>query len=230
MKRGIILVLCLAATTSADIYTLGDLDGGIYDGPGSIDDVYVESSWYQEIIDAGVDPSKPKPFDQWWRNYLVPMSFAFAPTTATEAYVQLVMQASDVAVTTDGARIEVYGNHYTFDELGWLPLSRDEYEVRTLDLSSVVGTDYLGSLADGILSLIVSDDVSVDFAVLTIDDSPLDIDPLASVYSGRGVDPTLEVAPTTYIPPNLVPVPASVLLGVLGLGTAGWRLRRGKGS
>lgn len=226
MKRAIILILCLGATSSADVYTLGDLDGGVYNGSGSIDDVYVESSWYQEIIDAGVDPSKPKPFDQWWRNYLVPMSFTFAPTTPTEAYVQLVMQASDVAVSTDTTRIEVYGNRYTFGDLGWLPISRDEYQVRTLDLSSVTGTSYLDSLADGILSLIVSDDVSVDFAALTISDSPLDIDPLESVYSGRGVDPTLEVTPTTYIPPNVVPLPTSVILGSVGLSYAGWRIRK----
>lgn len=73
---------------------------------------------------------------------------------------------------TDAIALELTENLFPFAELGWLPISSSRTQIRTLDLSNVMGTDFLPQLQDGQLNVLILDDVGIDYAILTIEVVP----------------------------------------------------------
>jgi hypothetical protein len=53
------LVLSLCVSTPADVFTLGDLDGGHYDGLGSADHVYVDSGYLVYVVSENETEKSP---------------------------------------------------------------------------------------------------------------------------------------------------------------------------
>ncbi len=225
MRNVILLVLCLGSVCAGDIYMLGDLDGGHYDGPLSADHVYVDADHMQFVKDRWYAytgkvwyRNRITGFDSWMYEQNTPFSFAFPERTLTEAWLTMVIAPTKGDFRTDVLTIE-QENYHRLGDLGWDQSSG--FRVGTVDLMP-----YASYLDDGLLNLEVGDDSCVDFAMLTLNQTPWDISALP-VNKG-GVFPPYDPVPRPPLPPNPnpVPVPSAAILGILGLGTAGVRLRR----
>jgi len=159
-------------------YLLGDEDGMVYGGPGSVDDVYVD----QRLLDwlQSVAPSEPNDdFDVLNYNNNVPFTFLF-PLAAEEevvgASLTLGLRAVDELYWADWLMVraaEIFPCWvYTFPDLGWSPLPYTGVAVRTVDLSNILGDNRLPLLQDGNLNVTITDDTAVDYARLTIEVMP----------------------------------------------------------
>ena len=146
---------------------LGDVDGLVYDGVGSVDDVYVDPAWLA-VVEPGSGPEDP--FDIVAINHNVPFTFEFSlrpHETVTDAALTVGIRAGGDFVETDVIFLEVKGPEtYNFAALGWLPVPTTGTTERTLDLSDVLGDNILPDLQDGQLNVLLRDDVGVDYARL----------------------------------------------------------------
>ena len=150
-------------------YILGDIDNFVYDGFGSIDDVYYDADW------LALTPSEMETivgFDIGTVNHRVPFSFIYdlaENETVVGASLTIGLRSGS-GIETDLIKIEnpLPGNYYLLVDLGWLPLSTTETQTRTLDLSNVAGFDLLHYTQDGQLDVYISDDAGVDYATLSI--------------------------------------------------------------
>jgi hypothetical protein len=165
--------LCLLTTlsiprtgTAAVTYLLGDIDNCHYNGPSSVDHVYYDPAW---VAQAANKTQPLKAFDIGGKDKQVPFTFLFnVPYTITGASLQLGLRAEDTLISTDVILVDSSAWHIKYLDLGWVPLSLAHVEVRTLDLSNVLGANLLPSLQDGQLNILLADDVTVDYAALTI--------------------------------------------------------------
>ena len=156
-------------------YTVGDVDGIHYDGSGSVDDVYVD----QDVLNSlgELYPEVPiNPFDVATYDDFKPFTFVF-PAPPAElvlgAQLEVGMRMLRWDITTDrlyfwNADATVMWGPYRFEDLGWLPLSEDVVEPRTVDLGNVLGDNVLHLLAAGQLNVMVEDDFTADYATLTL--------------------------------------------------------------
>ncbi len=170
-----VVLFCLSGSLRADfVYTLGDIDGGVYDGVGSVDDVWADPDWIASAIYPASGGAKA--FDQAGDNYDIFFTHEFTPPPVIEhAWLQVGLRAetgwwSDILAMEDPSWIRL-------QDVGWLPLSTDSFEVRTIDLTNVLGIDYRPVLADGQLNVRLADDLIVDYAVLSFGDEPAIADP-----------------------------------------------------
>ena len=183
----------------------------MYNGPSSVDHVYVDPDFYAwaepDVLDYANDLGD---FDQLEANHAMVFTFLIDPVPADQiisAYLTIAMRATDGLVFNDRIDLESdrgpWDDSYRngFSDLGWLPISSSGTTIRTLDLSNVRGFDYRPFLSDGKFNVMVHDDESIDYAELTVT--------------------------TTG---TVVPLPPAVWLGVVGLGMVGWIKRRRKGS
>jgi len=156
-------------------YTLGDVDGIEYNGPGSVDDVYVDEDLVNILGEEY--PGVPlNPFDTVEYDVLTPFTFVFpapAPGLLLGAQLEMGIRMVRWDIETDGMYFynadatERWGP-YIFEDLGWLPVSENVVEARTLDLGNVLGDNVLHLLAAGQLNARIQDDVATDYARLTI--------------------------------------------------------------
>ena len=177
---GVILIALLAFAGQAVgaltlTYTLGDVDGIEYNGPGSADDVYVD----QDVVDflGELHPGAPiNPLDTVAYDALTPFTFVFpapAPGLLLAAQLEIGVRMVRWDIDTDALffynadATERWGPHH-LEDLGWLPVSEDAVEARTVDLSNVLGDNVLHLLAEGQLNVSIEDDVATDYARLTI--------------------------------------------------------------
>ena len=176
----VIMIVLLAFTGQAFgamtlTYTLGDVDGIEYNGAGSVEDVYVD----QDLVNVlGEEwPGVPlNPFDVVEYDVLTPFTFVFpapAPGLLLGAQLEMGIRMVRWDIETDGMHFynadatERWGP-YVFEDLGWLPVSENVVETRTLDLGNVLGDNVLHLLAEGQLNARIQDDVATDYARLTI--------------------------------------------------------------
>jgi hypothetical protein len=163
-------------------YLLGDMDGIHYDGPGSIDDVYVDPALWA-FADLGVGPAVH--FDVAQANQDVPFTFLFPlgpGETITGAMLIVGLRATDNLYTNDWLVLHPddgtvhWGGDtsgiYEFPNLGWTPLSYTNTTVCSVDLADIDGDDRLPWLQDGNLNVHITDDTAVDFARLTVEVVP----------------------------------------------------------
>ena len=155
-------------------YLLGDIDGFVYEGVGSEDDVYVNPILLAHL--QSVAPSEPNDdFDVLNDNNNVPFTFQFDIPDGEQvisAYLTIGLRATASLVTNDW--IVFYTSDIQtdyvceFPDLGWLPIGFTGTHIRTLDLSDVLGSNYLPLLQDGELNIVITDDTAVDYALLDL--------------------------------------------------------------
>jgi len=185
MKHTMAILFVVAACSSASggypetrEYLLGDIDAFTYEGPASEDDVYLSPEYAAYTATWVVNQEED--FDELVHNCGVPFSFTF-PISGDEevvgATLTLAMRATASGVTNDGFWLHsddatVHYGPYRFGDLGWLPLPSTGSNIRAVDLSDVVGNDFLYLLQNGLLNSHVTDDCAVDYAVLTVEVIP----------------------------------------------------------
>ena len=175
---GVILIVLLALAGQALgamtlTYTLGDVDGIHYDGPGSVDDVYADPDVY-----AYVDAHTLQPlvgFDLVDYDQHVVFTFTYTVPAGWEIVggtPPLGLRAARWDVDTDRLGLftadgsQVWS--YWYEDLGWLPMTESGVAVETVDLSDVLGDNHLPLLQDGQLDLQIEEDTAVDYATLTL--------------------------------------------------------------
>ncbi len=154
-------------------YLLGDIDHGVDNGPGSADEVYIDPDIPPNLIGVG---HPIKRFDELGNNTNVPFTFIVDLADGEmvgEADLTVLLKPGGSGVSTDSIWFysadasEAFGP-FSFEDLGWLPLSAGTYEARSLRLSDVAGADMRHLLQEGQLSCQLRDDVSIDYAVLDV--------------------------------------------------------------
>jgi hypothetical protein len=184
-------------------YMLGDIDDGIYNGTGSVDDVYFDPDWYNLVDDVTGWPMCE--FDKWESNRERPFTFLYELNETEEiiaAELILRIQAVDHAYESDFVYLESLDYNYSFNDLGWIPLTTDgepwtysgaEFVSQTLDLSNILGDNLISFLQDGQLNVLIQDDCVIDYAILNLE---------------------------------IIPVPSTLILGIIGIGCSIWKFRR----
>ena len=158
-------------------YTLGDTDDFVYEGTGSVDDVYVNPDLVSYLSGAWSEPQHD--FDVYQADHVVPFSFTF-PLAAGEQVTAawLTMGLRYVIGTIDSDKLWLYTMpdnqlwDYRYDDLGWLPIPSSPTVERTVDLANVLGDDHLDLLQDRMFDAFLQDDCAVDYAILTIEVIP----------------------------------------------------------
>ena len=158
-------------------YLLGDVDDFVYDGPGSVDDVYVDPDWLVIVENRPGDHHPLRGFDILEDSRDIPFTFVYDLATSEQvigATLTLILRATSVPqwVETDRIYLESSSQHYDFVDVGWLPISDTGSNIRMLDLSDVLGDDLLPQLQDGILNVCLDDATGVDYATLSIEVIP----------------------------------------------------------
>ena len=161
-------------------YLLGDVDGFVYNDTGSVDDVYVDPDWlaYTNTLPSNYDPPRIDGFDVLQDNHFVPFTFLYDLEIGEEvisAELMIAMRAAGSPVETDDIHIANLFNNiniFGFVQLGWLPISDTDTTLRYLDLSDVLGINYLSTIQSGQFDVLITDDVAIDYATLTINVVP----------------------------------------------------------
>lgn len=180
MKRVFIVVVALflfshVANANFRGYLLGDIDDFQYEGTGSEDDVYIDPDFYSLMNPEGLRTVDD--FDVLIHDHDVAGTFLFplGPSeTVVGAQLTVAIRSMSHLVTTDAIMLDGLGafNMFAFEDLGWLPVTETGVDVKTLDLSNVLGSDFLPMLQDGQFHIRLWDDVAVDYAALTVEVVP----------------------------------------------------------
>ena len=192
---GALVMVCVQAEASypeTREYLLGDIDGFVYDGPGSEDGPYVDANFLLDWVTpaAAGYANGVEGFDDLSANHALPFTFQFDLVPQEQAVggsLTIAMRALPGAVGNDridlepdrGAVAETFFR-YDFTDLGWLPISDQGTSTRTIDLGNAlgcydhpdVGDNLLPLLEDGRFNVMVHDDVAIDYATLTIEVVP----------------------------------------------------------
>ncbi|MHC4740294.1 MAG: PEP-CTERM sorting domain-containing protein [Planctomycetota bacterium] len=164
----------LFAVPGMVVYQIGDIDDFTYNGSSDWPDV--DPDWLTSIQDWQTVPFPRSGFDDAiHQNVHCPFTFAYELASGEEvigATLEVVVKAVNADSSTDAISLELTENLFTFQELGWLPISSSGAQTRTLDLSNVMGTDFLPQLQDGQLNVLILDDTGIDYATLTVEVIP----------------------------------------------------------
>lgn len=178
-KSVLLGVLCLMllgtpVTARTVSITLGDMDGGVYDGPGSVDDVNVDNNWLAESLTVSTHIVD---FDIGSKDQLVPFTFEWVmqpDEVVVGAILHFAIRGTDSKVGTDTVRLETVdaAEKYSFVDMGWLPVPTDQIVLRSMDLSSALSRNILPLLQDGQLNGNVFDDTLIDYVTLDLTIAP----------------------------------------------------------
>jgi len=162
----------LFAVPGIFVYQLGDVDDFTYNG--SSDWPAVDPDWLASIQDTFVWPMSGFD-DSVYQNIVRPFTFFYELGPEEEivsATLDVAVKAINADVSTDAILLELTENLFTFAELGWLPISSSSTQIRTLDLSNVMGNNFLPEMQDGQLNVLIVDDTGIDYATLTVEVVP----------------------------------------------------------
>lgn len=170
-------------------YLLGDIDGFDYNGPGSVDDVYVDPDFWTWTLPHTYANGMEGFDDMSWDHGLI-FTFLFslsAEEQVTAATLTVAMRHTGGTISNDridleptrGGRSDTFFR-YDFADLGWLPISGSGTTIRTIDLGAAFGCydhpqvadNLLPLLQDGKFNVMVHDDEAIDYATLTIEVVP----------------------------------------------------------
>ena len=162
----------VAGASETRSYLLGDIDSFHYDGPGSVDDVYVDPDFFVRF-QYSHEPNDD--FDFINNNHKVPFTFQF-PLAPGE---QVVGATLTVALAGDSDEELLFLNAdattqwmFTYGAIGWNPISPTQPTVRSVDMADILGTSYLFLLEEGQLTAYINDDVWCDWARLDMEVIP----------------------------------------------------------
>jgi hypothetical protein len=159
---------CQARTVSI---LLGDMDGGINNGPGSADDVYADLAWRQTLFAVSSPTTLFVGFDFNHTDVRIPFTFDFAidpDEIVTAATLTVAIRGTISHVITDTIILDDVANDFTYNQLGWIPVSTAATSLRSVDLANVNGDCLIPTLQDGKLNVAVRDDTLVDYARLDL--------------------------------------------------------------
>ncbi len=171
MKKALLtlmLALFLSSMSMAADFQilLGDVDQFVYEG--AVDWPEVDPAWM-----TFTQNRSPKPivgFDSLFGNSLRPFTFDFdlAPGEEVIAAELTLGLRNTCSCSPDTYQIVIESdeNVYPFLDLGWLPVSSTDTDIRSIDLSNALGDNLIPLLQDGQLNVIVEDDIGVDYAKL----------------------------------------------------------------
>ena len=189
------IVAMLVTPTMAAIYPetreymLGDIDGFVYNGAGSVDDIYVDSDFWTWSL-PHTSANGVEGFDDLSDDHVILFTFLFGLLEEEQvvgASLTVALRATDSLVYNDridleperGERSDTFFR-YDFADCGWLPISNQGTTIRTIDLANAFGSydhpsvadNLLPSLQDGKFNVEVHDDVAIDYAILAIEVIP----------------------------------------------------------
>ena len=150
-------------------YFFGDVDNFHNDGSGSVDDVYIDPTWLSWVETSAAVPVYG--FDIISADHQIPFTFQYElanKESITSATLTVGVKAPGAPATTDMIWLDHQDRSYSFENLGWLPISTNQLSVRSLDLANVTGDNLLQSLQDGQLNVLIRDDTCIDYAQLTL--------------------------------------------------------------
>ena len=168
----VMLTLSSAGTAAADTITLllGDVDGGVYNGPGSVDDIPLDPQWVADVAEqwAGIEN-----LDFARVNQAVPFTFTFdlpPDHVVMEATLTTGLRSLGGHPLTDFLLLDttVVSELLSFRNLGWEDTPTDRVVERRIDLARALGRDLRPLLADGVLNGVYLDDHLVDYVELTM--------------------------------------------------------------
>lgn len=175
-----VVMICAAAFSPSQArtvsITLGDMDGGVNNGPGTADDVYADLAWQQAVFADGPPTWPLVGFDFARKESQVPFTFeyeVFPDEIVTAATLTLAIRGVDGNVSNDALQIDSTANTYSYGTLGWTPVSLSVVSERSVDLSNLNGNYLIPLLQDGRLNVAVKDDTLVDYARLEMTILPL---------------------------------------------------------
>ena len=175
-----VLLICAAAFSPCQArtvsITLGDMDGGVNNGPGTADDVYADLAWQQAVFADGLPTWPLVGFDFARKESQVPFTFeyeVFPDEIVTGATLTLSIRGVDGNVSNDALQLDSIANKYSYGTIGWTPVSLSVVSERSVDLSDVNGDYLLPLLRDGRFNVAVKDDSLVDYARLEMTIQPL---------------------------------------------------------
>ncbi|MCX5633293.1 MAG: PEP-CTERM sorting domain-containing protein [Phycisphaerae bacterium] len=166
-----LLPVCALATLETREYLLGDVDGFVYNGPGSIDDVYVDPDWRNYWLSQ--DPRPIKGFDVITSEQIVPFTFCYnlAPNEYVMAATLTLGLRSTVSDGVGWLVFEGGSPRPSFADLNWYPISETGTTIRTADLAHLPD-NVIPNLQDGLFSVAVRRHFAVDYAILTLEIIP----------------------------------------------------------
>ncbi len=147
-------------------YLLGDIDGFVYNGPGSVDDVYIDPAWQ----DYWGESPFLNDFDQIEDVQIVLFSFLF-DLSDNEQIIGGELTVGLRATTLDNPAnwLSMEGSFIrpSFYNLNWDPLSMTETTERRVNLDNVSGYNVIPLLQDGLLNVGIHRNAAVDYAILS---------------------------------------------------------------
>jgi hypothetical protein len=177
-KKGVLglaaflVLLCLFTSSRAEIreYVLGDTDNFIYNGTGSVDDVYVDAAWQNYWLGFSTPVKK---FDVATNDQVIPFTFVYDLAdgeSVIAATLAIGLRATDVTAPAGYFVIGIV--RPSFNTLGWETISATETTICSVDLSNVQGWNAIPTLQGGQLDVAIRRTYAVDYAILTLNVVP----------------------------------------------------------
>jgi len=168
----ILLCGCAAqATPETREYLLGDVDGFVYNGPGSVDDVYVDPAWRNWAEHHTGGPIQG--FDILMSEQIILFTFRYdlAPNEYITAATLTLGLRSTVSGGVGGLVFEGGSPRPSFADLNWYPISETGTTIRTADLAHLPD-NVIPNLQDGLFSAAIMRNFAVDYAILNLEVIP----------------------------------------------------------
>lgn len=174
MLAVVLCVLCVPVRAETREYLLGDIDGFVYNGVGSADDVYVDPAW-QNWIQQHYSWSL-KDFDILEPDQMASVLFSFSYDLAPDEQVigaTLTLGLRSTIPVSEGGGGGVFITHGggvrpSFNDLNWYPINDTGISVRSVDLANIAGYNVMPDLQSGLFDAAVRGVVAVDYAQLTL--------------------------------------------------------------
>ncbi len=150
---------------------LGDIDGGVNNGPGSADDVHADLDWQIDVFATGLKTWPLAGFDFARKDSHVPFTFEFTlgpKEEVTEATLTLSIRGVHSKAGNDVLVLDNVSHTFNFNQLGWNPVPTSTVAERSIDLSDVAQNNLIPILQDGRLNIAIRDDTLVDYAKLEL--------------------------------------------------------------
>jgi hypothetical protein len=167
----LILYPVCAQATEMRTYILGDIDGFVYNGLGSIDDVYVDPTWQNRAWYHWTQTQ----FDILEPDQIVLFSFTYnlAPNEQITAATLTLGLRKTIAGNTAGyfhANAGVGEWRESFYDLNWYPIGDAGITIRSVNLAN--GYNIISDMQGGLFNAAISGNVAIDYAQLTMEVIP----------------------------------------------------------
>ena len=177
LMLGVLLYCGGLAQAETREYLLGDIDGFVYNGVGSVDDVYVDPAWLNWVSQNPAN-TPVRGFDILAPEQFIPFTFRFDLTSDKQvigATLTLGLRSTN-SDNWGGLLLSTIGTQEqwrpSFGDLSWNPIAETGTTIRSVDLSNLYGYSIIPILQGGLLDAGIRGNVAVDYAQLTLEVVP----------------------------------------------------------